>query len=129
MWCDVIVTTKNQILDASRDKGYLLHHQDRILVFPDLTPESLQKRRKLKEIIATLREANICHRWVTPLKLQDFHKGKSFYIISEEDGHDLCAYLNLPTPMKTEKPSMKRKLALSSLFPTTNKKPNTTAFC
>lgn len=55
-------------------------------MFQDLTPETLQKRRELKEITSALKDANICHRWATPLKLQILYKGKSLFIQLEEKG-------------------------------------------
>lgn len=51
--------TKNRILETARNKGYLLHNQDQILVFQDLTPETLQKR---KELTVILKDLNIRHR-------------------------------------------------------------------
>lgn len=55
------VRTKNAVLEATRSNGCLLHHQDHVLVFQDLTSETLQKHKELKEITAFLREANIQH--------------------------------------------------------------------
>lgn len=111
---DIIATfadmrVKNKILQVAREKGFLSHNNDKVLVLLDLTPETLKKRKELKGITAALTEANLRYRWVTPLKLQITHNGKSYYVKTEEDGYDVLRHLNVPTPMQTEKPSSKRK--------------------
>lgn len=71
------IWTKNQISGVARDKGYLLHKAGQVSFFLDLTPETLQKMKELKEVsAAALLEANIWHWWATPLKLQILYKGK-----------------------------------------------------
>lgn len=119
------VRTKNAVLEVAKARGHLLHRQDRVLVFQDLTPETLQKRKELKEITASLREANIRHRWATPLSLQLWCKGKSYTVRSEEEGLEILALLNLATPMKTDKASFKRKLFATGSPPQHTKKSNT----
>lgn len=121
------IRTKNRIIDEAKKKGFLLHRQEQVLVFQDLTPETLQKRKELKGIISALRGANIRHRWVSPLKLQVSHKGKSFFIQSEDEGHDILAFLNIETPMSTEKASSKRRLNCPGSPSHQNKKSNTEA--
>lgn len=77
-----IVTTfadihiKNQVVEEAKKKGYLLHQQEQVLMFQDLTPETLQKHKELKEIISSLRDVGIRHRWASLLKLQILHKSK-----------------------------------------------------
>lgn len=39
-----------------------MHNQMKIQVFQNPTPETLQKRRELKEITRALKEADILHR-------------------------------------------------------------------
>lgn len=122
------IRTKNQVMEEARKKGYLLHHQDQVSVFQDLTPETLQKRKELKEIISSLREANIRHRWASPLKLQILHKGKSYFTQSEEEGYDILMYLNVATLMRTERASAKWRLSIHSSPPQHTKKSNNDVF-
>lgn len=79
-------------------------------MFQDLTPETLKKCKELKEITASLKEANIHHRWASPLKLQVMYKDKTCFIHSKEKGYEILGFLNLSMPMKTDKASVKRKL-------------------
>lgn len=116
---DVIVTfvdieTKSKVLEKAKDTGYVLYKDDHIQVYKDLAPEALAKKRELKEILAILRDVNIRHRWASPIKLQVFYKGKSYFVKSEEEGFDLLQLLGVATPMATEKASAKRKLNLQT---------------
>lgn len=119
---DIIVTSsdireKNKVMEIARAKGYRLHKTDRIQVYLDLAPEALDKKKELREILAALREANIRHRWATPIKIQVLHKGKSYYIRNEDEGYGVLQSIGLPTPMSTEKLSAKRKLNLQADSP------------
>lgn len=86
-------------------------------MFTDLTPEALDKKRELREVLAALREANIRHRWATPLKVQVLHKGKSYFMKNEADGHEILHLLGIPTPMTTERANAKRKLDMQARSP------------
>lgn len=95
---DVIATffevhTRNWVLALAKEKGFLKYKQNKLQVFPDLKPKTLQKFRELKDIMNALREANIRHRWASPLKLQILYKGKSIFIRSEEEGLEyICTH-------------------------------------
>lgn len=126
---DIVATfadmrVRNKILSMAREKGFLNHKNDKISVFPDLTPETLQKKKELKEVIVALNEVNIRHRWANPLKLQVMNKGKTYYIKTEEEGYDLLKFLNVPVPMQQEKTSFKRKSSILQSPYKTNKKPS-----
>lgn len=97
------------IVDIARDKGFLMHKKDRVYVFLDLTPKTLQKKKEMKEVTSPLHDANIRFRWVTPLKIQIMYKVKEYLICSEEEGYDVLKHLNIPTLMRTDKPNTKRK--------------------
>lgn len=122
------IRTKNRVVEEAKKKGYILHYQEQVQVFQDLSPETLQKRKELKEIVASLREANIRHRWASPLKLQVLHNGKAYFIQSEEEGYEILTYLNIATPMKTERASAKRRLSVNGSPSQHTKKSNTDAF-
>lgn len=130
---DIIVTfadirVKHKILNMAKEKGFLSHNNDRVSVFLDLTPETLKKKKELKEITTALTEANLRFRWATPFKLQINHKGKTYFVKTEEEGYDVLKHLNVSTPMQTEKPSSKRKSDVLQSPLKTNKKNPMDAF-
>lgn len=131
---DIVVTftnidTKHKVLDLAKDKGHLLFGEDRVQVFKDLAPDALAKNPELKEIIAILRDVNVGHRWASPIKLQLFYKGKSYFIRSEEEGFDILQSLGIATPMATERASAKRKLVMKSPPAHASKKTHKTFGC
>lgn len=103
------IRIKNMILDIAQNKGSLLHKNERVYIFLDLTPETLQKKKEFKEISSAHNDINIRYRWITTLKLQIRYKGKDYFIQMEEEGYKVLKQLNVPTPMQMEKPSKKHK--------------------
>lgn len=131
---DIIATfadirVKNKILNVAKEKGFLPHNNDKISVFLHLTSETLQKKKELREVIAALNNVNLRHRWSTPLKLQVNHKGKTYYIKTEEEGYDALRHLNVPILMQTEKQSAKRKSTILHSPHKTTKKPSVDLNC
>lgn len=119
------IQVKNKILNLAREKGFLTHKQDRVYVYLDLTTETLQKKKELKEITSALTEVNMRYRWITPLKLQILHRGKAYYIRSEDEGYEVLKQLNVPVPMRTDKSSFKRKSNVLNSPEKTTKKHST----
>lgn len=124
---DIVVTfadirVKNKIMAIAKEKGFLQHNNTKVSVFLDLTPETLQKKKELKEITTALTGANLRYRWATPLKLQISHKGKTYFVNTEEEGYEVLRQLNVATPMQTEKSSFKRKSSVLLSPLKTNKK-------
>lgn len=63
---DVVATfadkrTKNKILTLARERGFLMYKQDQMYVFLDLTSETIQKKKEMKELLAALNDVNIRH--------------------------------------------------------------------
>lgn len=108
---------KNSILKLAQEKGCLLYLNDRIQVYADLAPETLNKKKEWKEILLALREAKIKHRWATLLKIQATHKGRVYFIKNESEGYEVLQLLGISTPMVTEKLSNKRKITTSAQSP------------
>lgn len=71
----VDIRVKNKIMDIAKERGCLMLNNIRVFVYLDLTPETLKKKKELKDITTALTEANLRFRWATPLKLQVNHKG------------------------------------------------------
>ncbi|CAH2292959.1 Hypothetical predicted protein [Pelobates cultripes] len=57
-----------------------------IKIFADLSAETLQFRKSLTQITATLREKNIAYRWGYPAKLLIHREGKMYVILNTEMG-------------------------------------------
>lgn len=87
----------------ARERGFFTHFADCIQVYTGLAPEALGKKQELKEILAALREANVRHRWATPIKIQVFYKGKTYFIRNYSEEYDILQHLGIPTPMSIEK--------------------------
>lgn len=56
------IRIKNMILDIAQNKGSLLHKNERVYIFLDLTPETLQKKKEFKEITSAHNDINIHYR-------------------------------------------------------------------
>lgn len=61
------VTFKNKVLEAARDKGYLMFKEERILVFKDLAPEALVKKTGVERNLGYFEE----HELETQMGLTD----------------------------------------------------------
>lgn len=127
---DIIATfadarVRNKILKVAREKQ---RNNAKISVCVDLTPETLKKKKELKEIMA-LSGANVRYRWATALKLQINHNGKTYYATTEEEGFKILKHLNISIPMQTEKLSFKRKSSVLHSPLKTNKKHSADSQC
>lgn len=86
-------------------------------VFPDLTAETLQRRRELKPITARLRDAKVPYRWVSYYKLSVLHLGKPLQAVDLSSGRELLNTIGLssletlpdtPSDKNDQKPSWSR---------------------
>ncbi|KAL8183939.1 UNVERIFIED_CONTAM: hypothetical protein K2H54_001657 [Gekko kuhli] len=50
---------KKEILNAARQKGFLIYRENKIEIYPDLPREAIMKRRELKPLTSRLAEENI----------------------------------------------------------------------
>ncbi|CAH2301660.1 Hypothetical predicted protein [Pelobates cultripes] len=76
---------KEQIMRESRTAG-MPDPYGHIKIFADLSAETLQFRKSLTQITATLREKNIAYRWGYPAKLLIHREGKMHVILNTEMG-------------------------------------------
>ncbi|CAH2324920.1 Hypothetical predicted protein [Pelobates cultripes] len=76
---------KEQIVGVSRTAG-MPDPYGHIKIFADLSAETLQYRKNLAQITATLREKNIAYRWRYPAKLLIHHEEKMHVILNTEMG-------------------------------------------
>lgn len=105
--------THRSILQFAREKGYLLYKDNQILVLPDLPPEVLQKRQRLKQITSALQEANIKYKWSPISDILVQHHGSTLHASDPDTGHCLLQYLGLTPAPDDSKKTTKRKLDLS----------------
>lgn len=67
----------------------------RIQIFADLSPYTVQKRRSLKPLIQCLIEKEISYRWSFPLRLNFAYKNKSYGFSTLCEGERLLLHLGL----------------------------------
>lgn len=86
---------KYKILQKAREaeKGGLGIHK--IQIFPDVAQITVEKRRKLKPITATLRSHEIPYKWGFPFALIFFIGNKKYQVNNLEDGMELLNRLSL----------------------------------
>lgn len=90
---DVIITLVDprmcaMILDLARTRGSLTLHGKQILIFPDLTPEALLKRREMKPVTKLISLHNIKYKWITPVHICFLLSGKPCEITDPVAGQD-----------------------------------------
>lgn len=90
--------TRNKVLKEANLRGSFTFHEGQVSVFPDLSTETLQRRRELRPITACLREAKIPYRWVSHYRLSVLHLGKVIQAADITSGHDLLTTLELSLP-------------------------------
>lgn len=89
--------TRNKILKEANSRGSLTYQRTNISVFPDLSAETLQRRRELKPITANLREAKIPYRWISHYRLSVLHSGKAIQATDMASGCELLARIGIPS--------------------------------
>lgn len=122
---DVIITLlnvrwKQRILSEARRRRHFVYDSSKILIFPDLSREALQKRHELKPITSVLLANGLRFRWTTPLKVSFMYQGKMYQFGDVPGGKQLLhsLWLNRPTDeeMSEDKKASKRKSYISFLF-------------
>lgn len=89
---------------AAKSKGYVPHGSRKILVFPDLSAETLEAHRKLRPVTSLLQKANIQYRWVAYAKILVQHKGSSFMASDLDSGAKLLEDLGVELPSDFHRP-------------------------
>lgn len=97
----------------ARHRRHFNFNSSKVLIFPDLSKDALQKLHELKSITTVLRANNLRFRWLTPLKISFAHQGKVHQICDEKGGRQLLRLLRLDMrsdeEMTEDKKASKRK--------------------
>lgn len=86
---------KEEILRASRNTPNIRLEGTPIQIYPDISPTTLDKRRRMKEVTAVLQNASIRYRWGFPFKLQVPHNGTTYTVTTLIEGKELLVKLGL----------------------------------
>lgn len=87
---------KEEILRASRNISNILLDVTKIQIYPDISPATLDKHRKMKEITSVLQSVRILYRWGFPFKLQVPHERMTYNVTTIPEGKELLVKLGLP---------------------------------
>ncbi|KAL8185512.1 UNVERIFIED_CONTAM: hypothetical protein K2H54_053758 [Gekko kuhli] len=94
--------SRDKVLKLARARGFLLFKEQKILVLLDLSPEVLEKRRKLKIVSAKLNEAKIRFRWTPVSDIQIYKNGLQYQASDPVSGRALLAALSLKLTREEE---------------------------
>lgn len=84
----VTFSIKLQVENFYREKELILrlrrvremeYKGNKVLIFPDYTPDVMQQRRGFSEVLNRLQELKVEHSVLFPVKLRLRHEGHSFY--------------------------------------------------
>ena len=97
---DIVITfskysSKDKIMKELRKMGQVKYKGKNVMFLQDLAPETLQKRRELKEYSERLREENIQYFWGFPFKMTIIYKGNTHVITNKEEIKSLFQKLGL----------------------------------
>lgn len=110
------VRWKQRILSEPIQRNYFKFKASKVLIFPDLSKEALQKRHELKSIMQFLMSNNVTCRWVTPLKISVRHQGKPFLVGDEKSGRQMLHVLKLDMNMDEEMTEDKNPVKRNSIL-------------
>lgn len=94
---DVVVelaedATKLKILEIARVKGHVMYHKEKIFVFQDLPPATIQIRSTLKPVTEILQDAKVKYRWLPTGKLSIYYNGQQLIAGDKESGKKITLY-------------------------------------
>ncbi|CAI9563639.1 unnamed protein product, partial [Staurois parvus] len=95
--------TKEDILRAARNTPTISFEGSVLQIFPDVSPATLEKRRKMKEVTTALFSARIHYKWGFPFKLIVPHNGSTYIATSLPEGREILTKLGLadaPSPRR-----------------------------
>lgn len=96
--------TKENTLRASRNSHNIELNGAKIQIFPNISQATLERRRKMKEIMSILQSAHIRYRWGFPFKLTVLHNGTTYTVLNVTEGKDLLVKLGLLDPEQNPRP-------------------------
>lgn len=93
--------TKEQLMEAARNKDSLIFQGHRYQIFQDLSQITLLKRKEMKPHLQVLQYHRISYRWGFPFSLRFSYKGTLYTCKSTEDLLNVIKDLRLSTPTAT----------------------------
>ena len=99
---DVVVkphyySVKEEVMKRTRNRDDLIIQGNKLQIFADISPTTIQKRRSLKPLLGVLLQKSIKYRWSFPFRLQFDFRDKSYGFSSFRDGEQLLLRLGLIT--------------------------------
>lgn len=77
--------TKEQLMEAAREKNSLIFQGHRYQIFNDLSQQTLIKRKAMKPYLLILQHHHISYHWSFPFAIQFSYKGTSYTCKTEDD--------------------------------------------
>lgn len=90
--------TKEDIMRASRNTPNIELDGSRLQIYPNISPATLDRRRRMKEVTSILQTARIKYRWDFPFKLLVIHNGSTHTVYNIIEGKELLVKLGLLEP-------------------------------
>lgn len=87
--------TKEDIMRASRNSPSIELDGVRLQIYPDISPATLDRRRRMKEVTSILQTARIKYWWGFPFTLSIMHNSTTYTVYNVIEGKDLLIKLGL----------------------------------
>lgn len=89
---------KEKIMRASRNTPNIELDGKRLQIYPDISPATLDRRRRMKEVTNILQTARIKYRWGFPFKLTIPHNGSTYTAYNVIESKELLVKFGLLDP-------------------------------
>lgn len=89
---------KEEIMRASRIFPNIALDGKKLQIYPDISPATLDRRRRMKEVTNILQTARIKYRWGFPFKLTIPYNGSTYTVYNVIEGKELLVKLGLLEP-------------------------------
>lgn len=94
--------TKEDIMRAARNSPNIELDGIRLQIYPDISPATLDRRHRMKEVTNILQTTRIKYRWGFPFKLSIMHSGSTYTVYNVIEGKDLLIKLGLLEPQPSQ---------------------------
>lgn len=94
--CLVDFGLKELILQKARGQDEIVFNSNKIELYQDLSPVTLQQRRALRPLLTVLRDKNIPYRWRFPFGLSATRSGRTALLREPDELEDFCKSLDIP---------------------------------
>lgn len=89
---------KEDIMRAARNSPNISLEGKKLQIYPDISPATLDRRRRMKEVTNILQAARIKYRWGFPFKLTIPYNGSTYTVYNIIEGKELLVKLGLLEP-------------------------------